>query len=166
MKTQTLFPTVPAAICSAAILLICGCSKTDDSVTTVQATRPDGSNVTVAVTDSNVAVGVTGAWDSIKDFAYERRADFSAGIDRMSRDMDDRTSAFRTRAAGVSDAVASDRDGAMKDYDRARADLKSKRTDLDNATADTWSDAKAKAGESWRSTKAAYDRVTKANAPS
>jgi hypothetical protein len=166
MKTQGSLPVFAAAICSAALLLVCGCSKSDDRVTTIQTTKPDGSNVTVAVTDSNVAVGVTGAWDSIKDFAYERRADFSAGIDRMSRDMDDKAAAFRTRAAGVSDAVASDRDSAMKDYDSARADLKSKRTDLDNATADTWSDAKAKAGESWKSTKAAYDRVTKANASS
>jgi hypothetical protein len=166
MKTQGSLPVFAAAIGSAALLLVCGCSRSDDSVTSIQATRPDGSNVTVAVTDSTVAVGVTNAWDSIKDFAYDRRADFSAGMDRMSRDMDDRTAAFRTRAAGVSDAVASDRDSAMKDYDSARADLKSKRTDLDNATADTWSDAKAKVGESWKSTKAAYDRVTKANASS
>jgi hypothetical protein len=165
MKTKYLFPITAAAI-GAALFLACGCSKSDDSVTTVQATRPDGSIVNVAVSDTSVTVGTTDAWDRIKDFAYERRADFSDGMDRMSKDMDDRTAAFRTRAAGVSDAVASDRDSAMRDFDSARADLKSKRTDLDNATAATWSDAKAKAGESWKSTKAAYDRVTKANAPS
>jgi hypothetical protein len=37
---------------------------------------------------------------------------------------------------------------------------------MDNATADNWSDAKAKVRESWKSTKAAFDKVTKANAPS
>ena len=155
-----------AAVGSAALLLLCSCSKNDDGVTTVQATRSDGSNVTVAVSESNVSVEVTDAWDRIKDFAYDRRADFSAGMDRMSKDMDDKTAAFRARATGVSDSVARDRDSAMKEFDSARADLKSKRTDLDNATADNWSDAKAKVRESWKSTKAAFDKVTKANAPS
>jgi hypothetical protein len=166
MKTRGSLPFFAAAMGSVALLLLCSCTKSDDSVTTVQATRPDGSNVTVAVSDTNVSVDATDAWDRIKDFAYDRRADFSAGIDRMSKDMDDKTAAFRTRAAGVSDAVASDRDSAMKEFDSARADLKARRTDLDNATADTWSDAKAKAGESWKSTKAAYSKVAKANASS
>jgi hypothetical protein len=166
MKMPHTLSPFAAAIGSAAVLLFCGCSKSDDSTTTVQATRPDGSNVTVAVSDANVTVGATDAWDRIKDFTYERRADFSAGFDRMSKDMDDKTAAFRTRVAGVPDAASRDRDSAMKEYDEARADLKSKRNDLDKATADTWSDAKAKTAASWKNTKAAYDKVTKANAPS
>jgi len=63
----------------------------------------------------------------------------------------------------VPDAASRDRDSAMKEYDDARADLKEKRTSLENATADTWSDAKAKTAQSCKNTKAAYDKVTKAN---
>jgi hypothetical protein len=163
MKSLGPLPLFAAAIGSAALLLSFGCSKSDDSVTTVQATRPDGSTATVVVSDANVNVSVSDGWDRIKDFTYDRRADFSAGIDRMSKDMDDKTAAFRARVAGAPDAASKDRDSAMKEYDDARADLKSKRTDLDNATADTWADAKAKTAESWKSTKAAYDRVAKAN---
>jgi hypothetical protein len=166
MKTRVSVTVLAAAIGSAAVILVCSCSKSDDGATTVLATRPDGSTVSVAISGNNVVVGATDAWDGIKDFTYDRRADFSAGMDRMSKDMDDRTAAFRARAAGVSDSVASDRDSAMKEFDSARADLKSKRTELDNATADTWSNAKEKVGDSWKSTKAAYDKVVKANAPS
>jgi|HubBroStandDraft_1064217.scaffolds.fasta_scaffold92891_2 hypothetical protein len=163
MKYPGPLPLFAAAIGSAALLLSGGCSKSDDSVTTVQTTRTDGSTATVVVSDTNVSVEVSSAWDRIKDFTFDRRADFSAGIDRMSKDMDDRTAAFRARVSGAPDAASRDRDSAMKEYDEARADLKSKRTDLDNATADTWADAKAKAAESWKSTKAAYDKVAKAN---
>jgi hypothetical protein len=162
MKTLGPLPMFAAAIGSAALLLSSGCSRSDDSTTTVQTTRPDGSTATVVVSDANATVGVSDSWDRIKDFTYEKRADFSAGIDRMSKDMDDRTATFRAKVAGAPDAASRDRDGAMKEYDDARADLRSKRTDLDNATADTWADAKAKTAESWKNTKAAYDKVANA----
>jgi hypothetical protein len=162
MKTLSPLPLFAAAIGSAALLLSFGCAKSDDASTTVQATRADGSTATVVVSDANVNVGVSDGWDRIKDFTYDRRADFSAGIDRMSKDMDDRTATFRAKVAGAPDAASSDRDGALKEYDAARADLKAKRTDLDSATADTWADAKAKTSESWKNTKAAYDKVANA----
>jgi hypothetical protein len=164
MKIKHSFPMIAASVGSAAFFLCCSCSKSADSTTTVQATRSDGSVATVTVSDSNVAVGVTDAWDRIKDFSFDRRADFYAGIDRMSQDMDDKTAEFRAKVSGVPDAVSRDRDSAMKEYDAARTDLRSKRADLDKATADTWSDAKAKTAESWKSVKVAYDKVTKANA--
>jgi hypothetical protein len=166
MKTQSSFPFVAAVIGAASLSLFCGCSKSDDSSTTVQATKPDGSSAAVVVSDSNVTVGSSDTWSQIKEYAFEKRADFSAGFDRMSKDMDDKAAAFRVKVAGVSDSVASDRASALKEYDDARADLTAKRTELDNATADTWASAKEKVGDSWKSTKAAFDKVTKANAPS
>jgi hypothetical protein len=166
MKTHISLSTIAAVVGSASLLFLGACSKSPDSTTTVQATSADGTTSTVAVTDVNVTVGSSDAWDRIKDFTFDRRAAFSAGVDRMSQEMDDKTAAFRARVAGVPDSASRDRDSAMKEFDTARADLKSKRSDLDNATADTWADAKAKTAESWKSTKAAYDKVTKANAVS
>ena len=163
MKSLGPLPLFAAAIGSAALLLSFGCAKSDDGVTTVQSTRPDGSTATVVVSDTNVNVGVSDGWDRIKDFTFDRRADFTAGIDRMSKDMDDKTATFRARVASTPDAASRDRDGAMKEFDDARADLKSKRMDLDNATADTWADAKSKTSESLKKTQASYDKVAKAN---
>jgi hypothetical protein len=163
MNTRGPLPLIAAAIGSALISLSLGCSKSADSTTVVESTRADGSVATITVSDSTVTVASSDAWDRIKDFAFDRRADFSAGLDRMSRDMDDKTAAFRANVSGVPDTVSSVRSKAITEYDEARADLKVRRANLDSATADTWADAKSKAAESWKSTKAAYDRVTKAN---
>jgi hypothetical protein len=163
MKNQNHFPIVAVAVGFAALSLICGCSKSDDGVTTIESQRADGSKAEVVVNDSNVTVSVTDSWDRMKDFTYDRRADLAAGIDRLAKDTDRKVDMYRPKAAGTSENLQADRDSAMKGYDDARADLKAKRADLDNATADTWESAKAKSGQSWQNTKAAYDKVAQLN---
>jgi hypothetical protein len=100
------------------------------------------------------------SWDSIKDFTYEKRVEFSASIDRMSASMDNDIAAAKAKLAGTPDAAAKDKQAAIKDYDDARADLKARLADLDNATADTWADAKAKVAQAWDRVKAAYAKAT------
>jgi hypothetical protein len=151
--------TLLAAALSPAALFICGCSKTDDSTKTAQDAKAAASS---AVADVKAAASDT--WASIKDFTYERRADFSAAMDRMSKDLDEKTAAMKAKFAGVPDDASKERASALQDYDSARADLKARLTELGNATADTWADAKAKADAAWKRVQAAYDRVTKANA--
>jgi hypothetical protein len=109
-------------------------------------------------------VAMSDTWDSIKDFTYARRADFSAAMDRMATEMDDKTAALNAKVAGVPDDASRERDSAKREYDRARADLKARLHDLGNATADTWADAKARAAVAWKNVQAAYDRMTRANA--
>jgi hypothetical protein len=172
MKIQNCLPVFAAAIGVVALSFDFGCSKSSssDSPTTVeavrsdgQAVRADGTKVVVTVPDTNVTAAAIETWDGIKDFTYDRRADFSAGIDRLSKDMDGKADMYRSKAAGTPDAIQSERDSAMKDYDDARADLKAKRADLDNVTADTWASAKDKTGKAWENTKAAYEKVSQLN---
>ncbi len=113
---------------------------------------------------ADVKVAVSDSWDSIKDFTYDRRADFSAAIDRMANELDDKTAAMNAKVAGAPDAASRERDSAKKDYDEARSNLRAKLKDLGNATADTWADAKARAAVAWKNMQAAYDRMTKAHA--
>ncbi len=154
MKTQSPLILLAAAVGPAALLL-CACSKKSDTAKLEQDAKAAVADARAAASDS---------WDSIKDFTYERRADFSAAMDHMTRDMDDKTAALKAKMAGVQDAASKDRESAMKDYDEARADLRVRLRELGNATSDTWADAKAKADDAWRKVQAAYDRVTKANA--
>ena len=148
-----------AAALSPAALFLCGCSKTDDSAKMAQ----DAKAAAVSAA-ADVKAAASDSWESIKDFTYERRADFSATMDRMAKDLDDKTAALKTKVAGVPDDASRERASALQDYDSARADLKARLTELGNATADTWADAKAKADAAWKKVQAAYDRVTKANA--
>jgi hypothetical protein len=154
MNTRNPLIPLSAAIGTAA-LLFCACTKTDNTTKLEQDAKAAVADVKAAASDS---------WDSIKDFTYERRADFSAAMDRMTKDMDEKTDALKAKMAGVQDSASKDRESAMKEYDEARADLRVRLTELGNATSDTWADAKAKADEAWKRVQAAYDRVTKANA--
>jgi len=153
MKTSRLLLLLTAGL-SPVALLMSGCAKSDSTSSEVTKIKADANDAAASAT-----VVVSNSWDGIKDFGYERRADFSAGMDRLSADLDDRTREFRAKHAGATDAMAKDRDAAAKEYDEARADLKTRMTDLGNATAATWSDSKAKAADSYKRVQAAYDKA-------
>jgi hypothetical protein len=153
MKTfQRLF--LLAAAASPAALILFGCSKTDNTSATVDKVQADAKAVV-----ADVKTAASDSWDGIKDYTYEKRSDFSSGIDRMSKQMDDKTAELKTKMAGATDDASAARASAMKEYDAARVDLNSKLSDLGNATADTWADAKAKVAQSWNRVQAAFERV-------
>jgi hypothetical protein len=131
------------AMAPSILLFSGGCSKADND------------NATAVVQD--IKTTAVDTWDGIKDFTFEKRVEFSASIDRMSKAMDDKIAEIRAKAP---DAASKDRDAAVKDYDDARADLKARLADLNNATADTWADAKAKVADAWQRVKAAYTKAT------
>jgi hypothetical protein len=137
-----------ATIVSPAALIISGCSKPDTTATATDQVKAAATDVANTASDS---------WDSIKDYTYDRRVEFTASIDRMTGRFDDKMRDWKAKAT---DASSNDRASAMKDYDDARADLKTKLTDLGNSTADTWADAKDKVAQSWKHVQASYDKVT------
>jgi len=145
---------------SPAALLIFGCSKTDNTSTSVEKVKTDAKDVA-----ADVKAAVSDSWDSIKDYTYEKRTDFSASIDRMAGQIDDKGRELKTKIASAPDAATKDRESAIKEYDEARADLKSKLSDLSNATADTWADTKEKVAQAWKRVQAAYEKM-KASATS
>src|SRR5271169_6405695 len=93
MKTRNPLLLFAAAFGSAALFL-CGCTKTDNSTKLAQDAKAAVADVKAAASDS---------WDSIKDFTYERRADFSSAMDRMAKDLDDKAAALKAKMAGVPD---------------------------------------------------------------
>ena len=108
---------------------------------------------------------VADSWDSIKDYTYEKRVEFTASFDRMTAKMDDQTRDMKAKAATLSDTATKDRDQAMLDFTKARADFKSSLADLGNATADTWADSKEKVGQAWQKRDAAFATETASATP-
>lgn len=141
MKTQR--SLLILALAPSLLLMSGGCSKTDND------------NATTVVQD--IKTTAVDTWDSVKDFTFEKRTEFSASIDRMCRSMDNEIAAVKAKAP---DAASKDRDAAVKDYDAARADLKERLADLDKASAETWADAKAKVADAWQRVKASYIKAT------
>ena len=154
MKTPRSLPFVIATV---ALLGSWGCSKSESSK--AQEVAQD-----IKTTAKDVAADVKTAaidtWDSIKDFTFDRRSDFSASIDRMAKGLDAKVADLKAKASTVPDAAAKDREAAIKEYDEARADLRARLTDLGNATADGWAEAKAKVAASWEKVEAAYKKAT------
>jgi hypothetical protein len=153
VKTIHSLPFVVAL--SAAVIVLSGCAKTD----TVQSVAQD-----TAATAKDVAVDVkttaVDSWDNIKDYSYEKREDFAAGLDRMSDKRDAELRSMNAKLAGLPDDTAKARDHAVKDFNEARASLKTHLTDLRASSADTWAAAKEKTAESWQRVQTAYDKAT------
>jgi hypothetical protein len=134
MKTSLASIIAVAALAPAALIFTGGCSRADkDNAATV------GQDIKTTASDS---------WDSIKDYTYEKKADFSAYMSRMDDSMDSKVADLKAKGKNV------------PDYDDAKVDLKKSLNDLNNATADTWADAKAKTEKAWDRVKADYDKAT------
>jgi hypothetical protein len=98
-------------------------------------------------------------WDDIKDDTYDRRAHFSAGVNRLSAKLDDQIRELRGKRANMTTDLK-DWDFTMKEVDECRALLSGRMDDLAKATTpDTWADAKDKIGEAWQRSQAAVDKM-------
>jgi hypothetical protein len=135
MKTPLSTFIALSAIVPAALLFTGGCSRADkDNATTV------GQDIKTTAVDS---------WDSIKDYTFEKRVEFSAYMSKMDDSLDSKAADLKAKGKN------------LPDYDDAKSDFKKSLNDLNNATADTWADAKAKSEKAWDRVKAAYDNATK-----
>jgi hypothetical protein len=137
---KTISSLLLLAVLSPAAFLTSSCAKSDSTADKVQATATD-------------------SWDSIKDYTYEKRADFAAGLDRMEASSDAEISALNAKMKGLPDAAAKTRDSANKEFTDASAQLKTSLADVRASTADTWAAAKDKAAQGWQRVHAAYDAL-------
>jgi hypothetical protein len=143
------------SILSPALLVFCGgCSKsTSDKVAdAAQDTTNAVKAVAIDVKDDAVAT-----WNSIKDYTFDKRSEFSASIKGSVQKMDDKVTDLKAKASTDSPEKAK----ALQAYDDARAELKVKLTDLGNATEATWADAKAGVNKAWDKVESAYADLTK-----
>jgi hypothetical protein len=111
---------------------------------------------TPAVADT--LANTTDAWTNIKDYPYEKRADFIAVFSRMVAKFDDKIRGLNARRATMT-ADTQEWDFAMKELNNARSDVQSKITDLTKTTAETWSEARDRLGVAWDRANTAYDAV-------
>jgi hypothetical protein len=154
MKTQRSLLYLIATLTPAIVIGLSGCSKSANSTASSNLDDAKTSVKDAAVDVKNAAVN---GWDSLKDYTYDKRVEFSASMDRMQKNMDEKIAEEKAQAPTT---LSADKQAAIKDYDDAKADLKARLTDLGNATADTWADAKAKVAAAWQRVKADYDRAT------
>jgi hypothetical protein len=154
MKTSRSVLFLLASLAPAIAIGFAGCSKSADSTASSNLQDAKTAVKDAAIDVKNAAVD---GWDSLKDYTYDKRVEFSASMDRMQKNMDEKIAEEKAQAPST---LSADKQAAIKDYDDAKADLKARLADLGNATADTWADAKAKVAAAWQKVKADYDKAT------
>jgi hypothetical protein len=119
-------------------------------------TPPPASAVTVAPI---TAPGALSPWGAITDYTYQRRADFSAVLERLANGTDRQIDQLNARRATLPETSVKDWDVAMKELTDARSDLQFKVSQLGNATAETWNQLRDSAAGAWRRVQEATDKV-------
>jgi len=132
--------------------LSAGCSKADRGRSTASRAADPRNNL-----DGGPRRDVSDSWDNIKDFAFERRDDFAATLDRLAARREADLQRTNAEFAGLPDGLNTDRDRAVRRYKDARTSLQASLAHLRTSTADTWVDAKRQTAASWAQLLSAYD---------
>jgi hypothetical protein len=131
------------------------------ATTTVTTPGPGPTTaVPVAATATASPEVVSAQWIDIKDYTYDMRVQFFAGLKRLEARVDDQIRELTAkRAAMKSTTDTKGWDFAMKEMGDARSYLKSMGEELSKATPETWDQEKDKVGQAWVRTQEAYDKV-------
>jgi hypothetical protein len=132
------------------LLFAPGCSKPEEPK--AQSVSQDVERTARDAATEVRAAAIT-TWHSIKDYGYERRADFIAAVNRMA-------GALEGKVRALPESTAPERAAAVREFNEARADLKASLDDLAGATSDTWADAKARVDAAWQRVNKAYIKAT------
>jgi arginase family enzyme len=101
----------------------------------------------------------TPVWTDIETDTYDKRAHFTAGVNRLSARLDDQIRVLKAKRAGMTTDLK-DWDLAFKEVEESRTYLTGCMNDLDKATApETWADAKDKVGVAWKRSQVAVDKM-------
>jgi hypothetical protein len=141
------------------LLAASGCSKDERAQATAKTNdvlATTGDKAKELYSDSKAAMSK--AWDSVKSYGYEKRAEFAATSKVVAAEMEAQAAKVR---AEYSDAKASaSRKAAMAELKSSEADYKQKLDALGSATADTWESAKNNVIASWNRFEAALRKAS------
>lgn len=168
MNTKRIVPLLSAVLGVAALSVAAGCTpKKDPGVGVVMppaqtsapaVMAPDLSAPKASATGGMAAVAVS--WADLETLTFERRSEFMAGFKQMEATVDRQLAELSAKRAAMTDTVATrDWDFAMKEMKDARTYLRSMGDEAASATAQTWQQQKAKVGQAWVRTQAAYEKV-------
>lgn len=185
-KIPALFPLLGAALGTAVALSAAGCNpKKDPAVDAVSSTAPAAITTPANPTPPPASAGTTPvtaalaadlplataaalaavdaipvSWPDLETLTFDRRSEFMAGFRRMEATVDRQIAELDAKRAAMTDTIATrDWDFAMKEMNDSRSYLKSMGDEAAKATAEIWDQQKAKVGQAWVRTQAAYEKV-------
>ncbi len=166
MKTNLLAPLVAAF--SLVAFSTAGCAEKAKPAETV---LPPVKAVAPAAAPTSLAAAPVAApanpdvppanWMDLKDFTYEQRVSFLAGLKGLETRVDGQISELVAKRAAMaaSNISTKDWDFAMKEMGNARTNLRSTSDEMAKASRETWDQQKDKVGLAWVRTQDAYAKV-------
>jgi hypothetical protein len=115
--------------------------------------------LTPAVWAADATPVAADTWAAIKDDTYQQRRDFAAGASRLLAKLDEQIRKLNEKRATLPETSVKDWDTAMNAVSAERTYLQSMISALDEATSETWSQAKERVGGSWQRSQDACDKV-------
>ena len=117
------------------------------------------STATASAASGKAADAVPVAFYMVKDYSYERRDQYVAGIDRLAASMDEEHDADLGKAAHLTRPAEQAYNDAVRGYEGARNDLKHSLEVLNFASPDAWADAKAHVDISWQEVQFTFGKM-------
>lgn len=151
MKTTSTLPRFLSLAALAGVVVLSACSKTRDAnathsaSTTPSSSTPSSTAATATTGSSAMAVNANETWANIKDYSYDKRAEFAAKTDDY--------------AAQLDRDLQNAKGDASKRIAEARDELRTAATEISNATADTWATTKERVGRAWQKAESATQNV-------
>jgi hypothetical protein len=115
--------------------------------------------LSVSRAEAPTTAATTDPWDSIKEYTYQNRAEFVAGAKRLLAKIDEEIRQLNAKRASLPETSVKDWDFAMKELNEAQAYLKFTISSLDEASSETWAEAKNRVAEAWKRATDACSKV-------
>ena len=169
MNPPHVIPAIVACTLSLALFSATGCPRTEPPAEpqppqvssqdlAAAAQTPPNASVSTKPLPPAALTAASAAWDEIKDYPFDRRAAFIAGLGRLEAKLEFHIGELKAKRATLK-ANTDEWDFAMKALETAQSYFKSLVTEASQTTAETWNNEKEKIGRAWQSTQDAYDKV-------
>jgi hypothetical protein len=169
MNAHRSAPFLATSVVSLAVFSATGCPRKQPRVElappgpraaelTAAAQTPPSASLPAKPLPPAALTAASAAWDDIKDYPFEKRAEFVAGLNRLEKKLDFQIDELNAKRATLKTRT-DEWDFAMKALETDRSYFKSLVTEASQATAETWNNDKEKIGRAWQSTQDAYDKV-------
>jgi len=158
MKTNRL-PRLVTVAFGLALISTAGCAEKERIAEA--ALPPANDTVATATAAIPASPGADAKWKDIKEYTYDQRAAFFAGLQRLEARVDSQIAELTAMRAAMNrnSTDTKDWDFAMKEMSDARSYLKSTGEELNAATREIWDQQKDKVGLAWVRTQTAYANV-------
>lgn len=137
-------------------VILAGCNQGEAAAASIN------SKAAAKEVADEIKTGAVDSWKAIKDYSYDKRLEFAAGLDRLATQRDAELTVMNKQLneqAALPEATAMKREKAVADYRAARDALTPLLDQLRDSTAEGWDNTKARATDAMQDLETAFHQI-------